>query len=135
MATDPKAAADSQRIDRWLWHARFARTRTGAQRLVASGHVRVNKTRVTSASRNIRIGDVLTIALVSGVKVIAISAIAEKRGSPAIAQALYEDRTPLADDGPAEAPKTPALAAPVRGKRPDRRERRMAGALKRRIGE
>jgi ribosome-associated heat shock protein Hsp15 len=82
---------DAQRIDKWLWHARFARTRGAAQDLATSGHVRVNREKVTAASRLVRPGDVLTIALGRGVRVVRIRAIAERRGSFAAAQLLYEE--------------------------------------------
>ncbi len=83
--------AEAQRIDKWLWHARFARTRSAAQRLVLSGHVRVNRDKVTAASRLVRAGDVLTLALGGGVRVIQVRALAERRGSFEEAQRLYAD--------------------------------------------
>ena len=85
--------AEAQRIDKWLWHARFARTRGAAQRLALSGHVRVNRDKDFAASRLVRPGDVLTLALGRGVRVIRIRGIAEKRGSFEDAQRLYEDAT------------------------------------------
>lgn len=84
-------APEAQRIDKWLWHARFARTRAAAQRLAVSGHVRVNRDKVDSASRLVREGDVLTLALGRGVRVIRICGIAERRGSFDEAQLLYQD--------------------------------------------
>ena len=99
---------DAQRIDKWLWHARFARTRGAAQRLALSGHVRVNRERVGSASRLVRAGDVLTIALGRGVSVVKIRNIGDRRGSAAEAQDLYEnveaDRPPAKDGGDAPHP-------------------------------
>ena len=86
------SAPEAQRIDKWLWHARFARTRGAAQRLAISGHVRVNRDKVASASRLVREGDVLTLALGRGVRVIRICAIAERRGSFDEARLLYEDQ-------------------------------------------
>jgi ribosome-associated heat shock protein Hsp15 len=91
----------AQRIDKWLWHARFAPTRGAAQRLALSGHVRVNRERVGAASRLVRPGDVLTIALRRGVRVIVVRGICDRRGSAAQAQALYED---LAAAGGDDAP-------------------------------
>jgi ribosome-associated heat shock protein Hsp15 len=88
----------AQRIDKWLWHARFARTRGAAQRLALSGHVRVNRDKVEAASRLVRPGDVLTLALGRGVQVIRICAISERRGSFEDAQRLY---APIQADGPA----------------------------------
>lgn len=83
----------AQRIDKWLWHARFAPTRGAAQKLALSGHVRVNRGKVSAASRLVRAGDVLTLALGGGVRVIRIRAIAERRGSSEDAQLLYEDQS------------------------------------------
>lgn len=90
------SGAEAQRIDKWLWHARFARTRSAAQRLAVSGFVRVNRDKVTVASRLIRIGDVLTLALGRGVRVIRVLGIAERRGSFDDAQRLYEEATAAA---------------------------------------
>lgn len=84
---------DAQRLDKWLWHARFGRTRGAAQKLALSGHVRVNREKVVSASRLVRAGDVMTLALAGGVRVIRICGIADRRGSFAEAQCLYEDHS------------------------------------------
>ena len=56
-------AEDRRRIDKWLWYARLAKTRTTAQALAVSGRVRVNSEKNQSASRGLKIGDVLTVAL------------------------------------------------------------------------
>ncbi len=92
----------AQRIDKWLWHARFARTRRAAQQLARSGHVRVNRDKVRDASRLVRPGDVLTLSLRRGVRVVRVLAIAERRDSFALARLLYEDETlPLRAAAPA----------------------------------
>jgi ribosome-associated heat shock protein Hsp15 len=83
---------EAQRIDKWLWHARFARTRGAAQQLACSGHVRLNRDKVREASRLVRPGDVLTLGLRRGVRVIRVLAIAERRGSFQEAQLLYEEQ-------------------------------------------
>lgn len=87
-------APEAQRIDRWLWHTRFARTRAAAQKLARSGHVRVNREKIKSASRVVRPGDVLTLGMGRGVRVIRILGIAERRGSYQAARLLYEEETP-----------------------------------------
>ena len=92
MTPGPSDVALAQRIDKWLWHARFARTRVAAQRLTLSGHVRVNREKIGVASRLVRAGDVITIALERHVKVVRVKGIAERRGSPADAALLYEDQ-------------------------------------------
>jgi ribosome-associated heat shock protein Hsp15 len=91
--------AQAQRIDKWLWHARFARTRGAAQRLALSGHVRINRDKVSSASRLVREGDVLTLALRHGVQVIRVCGFAGRRGSADDARLLYADvSVPVAGD-------------------------------------
>ena len=97
--------AAAQRIDKWLWHARFARTRSDAQRLAVSGHVRINREKVSAASRLVRPGDVLTLALSSGVRVVRVAAIADRRGGAEAARRLYqrqEEKAPQAETAPTE---------------------------------
>lgn len=89
-----KEAPGRQRLDKWLWHARVVRTRSAAQALVAAGHVRINGTRADAASRPVRPGDVLTIALDSRVRVLKVADFAERRGGAPQAQLLYEDLSP-----------------------------------------
>ena len=79
-----------QRIDKWLWHARFARSRSGAQRLAISGDLRVNREKVIASSRLVHRGDVLTIASDRGVRLVRILGFSERRVSPELAQAFYE---------------------------------------------
>jgi ribosome-associated heat shock protein Hsp15 len=82
---------DRQRIDKWLWHARLVRTRAAAAALAASGHVRLNGQRINAASRPVRTGDVLTVALDRTVRVLKVMAFSERRGGFEQAQHLYED--------------------------------------------
>jgi ribosome-associated heat shock protein Hsp15 len=84
-------APESQRIDKWLWHARFARTRGAAQELARSGHVRINRDKVRDSSRLVRPGDVLTLSLKGGVRVIRVLGIAERRDAFPLARLLYEE--------------------------------------------
>ncbi len=132
------AAQSSQRIDKWLWHARFARTRTAAQRLAVSGHVRINRQKVNSASRPVRPGDVLTLALGRAVVVLTVIAIAGRRGSADLAQTLYARHEPAASSL-----RTPpwrwtaqdgTTAGPRPGGRPSKHDRAQAAALKRHGG-
>ena len=82
---------DAQRLDKWLWHARFARTRGAAARLVESGHIRVNSTRATTCGRKVRVGDVLTIALERDVRVVRVIGCAPRREAAPLARGLYDD--------------------------------------------
>ena len=81
------------RIDKWLWHARLVRTRTGAARLVTDGHVRLNGTRVLDAAKPVKAGDVLTVALERTVRVYQVVALGARRGPATEAQTLFEDLT------------------------------------------
>ena len=89
---------DRQRIDKWLWHARVVRTRNAAAALAASGHVRVNGQRIDAASRAIRVGDVVTVALDRTVRVMKVVSFADRRSGSEAARALYEE--PGADRQP-----------------------------------
>ena len=85
---------DSQRLDKWLWHARILKTRSRAQKLVSAGHVRVDGERTTSASQKLREGQVLTITLPREIKILKILGFSERRGAYEMARQLYEDLSP-----------------------------------------
>src|SRR5499426_3515890 len=89
-------ADDRQRIDKWLWHARVVRARSAAAGLAASGHVRVNGQRIDAASRAVRVGDVVTIALDRTVRVLKVVGFADRRSGAEDARVLYEDLAPVA---------------------------------------
>jgi len=91
LATDETAGIPSQRIDKWLWHARVVKTRSLAADIVEAGQVRRNRERLTKSSDQVKPGDVLTITLPSRVLVLRVKAHAERRGSPADAAQLFED--------------------------------------------
>ena len=71
---------DSQRIDKWLWYARFFKTRTAATKFVAAGKVRVNKTRVTKAGQVVQVGDILTFTLHHRLRIVEILGAGTRRG-------------------------------------------------------
>ena len=120
----------TQRIDKWIWHARFARTRSLAQKLVRSGNVRLNRIKVASTSQQVQPGNVLTLSLPKQVKIIEIKAIAERRGPYSAARLLYNDNTPEIAIDPASQADIPTTATVEKEKRPDSRSRRLAIKLK-----
>ncbi|MCA1749229.1 MAG: RNA-binding S4 domain-containing protein [Sphingomonadales bacterium] len=67
------------RLDRFLWHARLARTRTHAREIAASGHIRLNGRRVERGHAPVRIGDVLSLPLPRGVTVVRIESLPPRR--------------------------------------------------------
>ena len=79
----------SQRLDKWLWHARMVRTRRDAAALTTAGFVRLNGKRTTAASHPVRIGDVVTLALDRSIRVVRVEGLCERRGRAADARALY----------------------------------------------
>jgi ribosome-associated heat shock protein Hsp15 len=87
--------SDRIRIDKWLWHARFYRTRALAQEAARSGRVRRNDVRVEKASAEVGPGDVLTLGRGRDVVVVRVLGCGIRRGSAKEAQALYE----IMDDG------------------------------------
>ena len=79
------------RIDRWLWFARFCKSRSLAQKLIASGRVRLNRVVVDKASAEVHPGDVLTFPKADAIRVVRVLALGQGRGPPPEARALYED--------------------------------------------
>lgn len=79
-----------QRLDKWLWFARFARNRPAAVRLVEDGHVRVAGRRIDNPALGLKPGDVLTLALPHATLVVRLLDLGERRGSYEQAQLLYE---------------------------------------------
>jgi ribosome-associated heat shock protein Hsp15 len=79
------------RLDKWLWQARFAKTRTLAAALIEAGSVRVNGTRVTRPGRDVSEGDVLTFPQGGRIRVVRVLALGSRRGPAPEAQNLYCD--------------------------------------------
>ncbi|MEX0840027.1 MAG: RNA-binding S4 domain-containing protein [Parvibaculum sp.] len=124
------AGQPGQRIDRWLWCARFSKSRSVASALVQSGRLRINGERISKASRNVRPGDVLTFPLGPHIRVIEIVSLGLRRGPASEAAALYRDLEPRPARESTNAPtKLPTGRLPGAG-RPTKKERRRTDALK-----
>lgn len=80
-----------QRLDKWLWCARFMKARSDCARLVAGGLVRINRQVTDKPHARLRPGDVLTLPLRQQVRVVRVLALASRRGPAPEAQALYEE--------------------------------------------
>jgi ribosome-associated heat shock protein Hsp15 len=100
--TDDEENGRSQRIDKWLWHGRFVKTRSLASRLVAEGKIRVNRGKVAKPSYTVEVGDVITATLAGKVRVVKVLALADRRGPPAEARQLYEDLLAGKEDSPSQ---------------------------------
>ena len=111
MSDQPKV-----RLDKWLWFARFFKSRSISAKAVTGGKVRINGVHASKASASVAVGDVLTFVQGDRVRIVQIVDLGTRRGPAPEAQALYEDKTP---------PSTPKPAAPPRGgPRPTKRDRR-----------
>jgi ribosome-associated heat shock protein Hsp15 len=85
---------DSLRVDKWLWQARFCKSRTLATRLCVQGGVRLNGRPINRAHHAVRPGDVLTFPKDSQIRVIKVMALGLRRGPADEARTLYEDLEP-----------------------------------------
>jgi ribosome-associated heat shock protein Hsp15 len=95
----------SQRLDKWLWCARFFKSRSAAARFCDEGRLRVSGNVTHKAHYAVRPGDVLTFPLGPHIRVIKVVALAGRRGPAPEAQALYEDLAcPVSLDSPAPNP-------------------------------
>ena len=81
---------DQVRIDKWLWAARFFKTRSAATEAVLGGRVQLNGTRVKPA-REVRVADTLEIRRGLTQWTVVVAALAERRGSAEVAAGLYEE--------------------------------------------
>ena len=115
------------RLDKWLWHARFFKSRTLAAKQCAAGRVRINRQPAEKAHQTVRPGDVLTFPQGNDVRVVRVLALGERRGPAPEARALYEDLSPPAPRAPRPTP--PARREKGAG-RPTKAERREIDRLR-----
>ena len=124
------AAAQRQRIDKWLFFARIVKSRSLAAKLASSGGVRVNGDKADQPSRLVKPGDVLTINLARRVLVLRILDAGTRRGPAPEARALYEDLSPPPPERPASALDQPVFARQPGAGRPTKKERRATERLR-----
>jgi ribosome-associated heat shock protein Hsp15 len=84
-------ADDRIRIDKWLWQARFFKTRSLASGVVTSGHLRLNGVKMTKPGHDVRPGDVLTFPQGGHIRVVRVLASGTRRGPAEEARTLYAD--------------------------------------------
>ena len=129
--------AGTLRLDKWLWFARFFKTRSLATKYVQGGKLRVNTVNVAKPHYSLRVGDVLTFPMRSGIKVVKVLDLGSRRGPAPEAQTLYEDMSPPppkrtdAEEENGPSPAAGPVAARERGAgRPTKRERRETDRLR-----
>jgi ribosome-associated heat shock protein Hsp15 len=119
------APADEQRLDKWLWQARFYKTRSLASAAIQGGKVHLNAGRVKPAHR-VRVGDRLSLALEGIVAEFEILGLPLRRGPAAEAQAHYRETASSAERRARlrEQQRLAELTRPRSDARPDKRDRR-----------
>jgi ribosome-associated heat shock protein Hsp15 len=119
-----------QRLDVWLWQARFFKTRALAAKAVSGGHMRVDGRAVSKPAQAVRPGVVLVFPQGPHVRVIRVQALGTRRGPAEEARALYEDLDPPQARPPAD----PAIPVPPKrdpgAGRPTKKERRALDTLR-----
>ena len=116
------------RIDKWLWAARFFKTRSSATDAVVGGHVHVGGTRV-KPSRELRVGETVEIVQGRARRTVVVTSLAERRGPASVAATLY-DETPESLAAHEELRLERQLTQPIFGARPTKLERRRLEALR-----
>lgn len=120
------------RLDKWLWAARFYKTRSVATDAVLGGRVHVNGVRVRPA-KEIHPGDEIEVTLGMSLRVVEVLAVSDKRSPAAVAATLYRE-TPESIDARERAAAERRLARPLGadlGVRPTKLDRRRLEALRR----
>lgn len=96
--SSPESAA-TVRLDKWLWQARFFKSRGLAAEEIAAGHLRINGQKTLKPGHVLRVGDVLTFAQGGRIRLIRVAALGLRRGPATEAQALYVDLDASPPDG------------------------------------
>ncbi len=123
---------DDVRLDKWLWAARFYRTRSLATDAVLGGRVHLNGVRV-KPSKDVRVGDTVEVSIGPVRRVVAVTGLSGKRGSATAAAALYAE-TPESIRAREQAALERRAARPLGadlGARPTKLDRRRLDALRR----
>jgi len=121
-----------QRIDRWLWHARFFKTRTLASKFVDGASIRITRNeaaiRVEKASFMVRPGDMMVFTIGERLKIIIITACSPRRGPASEAKLLYNDQSP--PPAPRKQKNASPFAREKGAGRPTKKDRRALNSLK-----
>ena len=128
------AGAGALRLDKFLWAARFFKTRSLAAEAIEAGRVSVNGERA-KASKTVKPGDALSIRRPPWEHHVTVRALADKRGSASVAQALYEETAESRAKREALAAELKSMPPPVFKGRPTKKDRRTLERFNRRQDE
>ena len=119
------------RLDKWLWYARFFKTRSAASKAISGGRFRLDGQVMAKPHRQAICGQVLTFVQGTRVRVIKIVALGSRRGPATEAALLYEDLAPAPEMVEKTTPKSLEFEARGKGSgRPTKRQRRETDRLK-----
>lgn len=120
MTVEERSEVDSIRLDKWLWFARFFKSRSLATRFLEDGKARLRGAVAKSHAR-IRVGDVITFSLRGSVCIVAVRLLGTRRGPASEARTLYEDlspaRPPKAEGVPSPFERDPGAGRPTKAER------------------
>jgi ribosome-associated heat shock protein Hsp15 len=111
------------RLDKWLWAARFFKTRTLAAEAIAAGHVSVNSDRA-KAAKTLRVGDEVAVRKAPYEHTVVVKGLSEQRGSATIAAALFEETAESRARRTALAAQMKSMPSPRFKGRPTKKTRR-----------
>jgi ribosome-associated heat shock protein Hsp15 len=117
---------DTIRLDKWLWYARFFKTRSLATKVVSGGNVRLNSNKVSKPSVAVGEGDLLVFTQAKVVRTVRLKACGQRRGPAPEAQLLYEDLTPE-PEAKEFVPPSPKYEGKGRPTKKDRRKSLLSG--------
>lgn len=109
---------DLVRIDKWLWAARFFKTRSLAAKAVSGGHIALNGHKIKPA-RNVQVGDLLVIRVGFEEFTVRVIGVSEQRGPATVARTLFEETE--ASVAKREQVRAERKAMNLQGNRPDQR--------------
>ena len=123
------------RLDKWLWYARFFKTRSLATKLCGSGKLRLDGVLIDKAHQKLKPGDVLTFPQGRHIRVVRVLALATRRGPAKEARLLYEDLKPPEKSNRLPSGGMAADQRPLGSGRPTKKERRALQRLRERGDE
>lgn len=134
MSTKTPPQSNSIRLDKWLWAARFYRTRAIAKQMIDGGKVFYNGQR-TKSGKAVSIGDIIKIRQGFEEKEVTVIALADKRSNATFAQTLYQEseKSVTTREKNSLARKQGILLSPASDTKPDKKQRRKLREFKERI--
>ena len=108
---------DARRLDKWLWFARFCKSRTLATKLCSAGRIRIDGEIVQKAHQLVRPGAVLTFPQGPHIRVVRVLQLGERRGPASEARTLYEDLSQSKPPGSPTATRAPGTGRPTKAER------------------